>query len=128
MRLWRVMVLMAVTLAVGVSLGYVLWGRAARELREVKARPPQTGPRPVPDAGRWTARGVVRIILREQSVVFLTHEPIPGLMAESTRAFTAANARLLGDLSPGDRVRFVVERRGPRIVLVSIEREAGQGS
>jgi len=123
MRLWRAVVLMSVALVIGIGLGYVRWGREARQLRETVARAPELRPPPVAGPGRWTARGVVRILLQDQAVVFLTHETIPGLMAGTTRAFPAANARLLAGLSPGDVVRFTVERRGPRIVLVAVERD-----
>jgi Cu/Ag efflux protein CusF len=66
---------------------------------------------------------VVRIILTDQAVVFLTHETIPGLMAGTTRAFTAASPRLLRELSAGDPVRFTLERRSGQLLLVAIERD-----
>jgi hypothetical protein len=56
-------------------------------------------------------------------VAFLTHEAIPGLMAGATRAFPVASARLLQGLSAGDPVRFTLERRAQRVVLVAIEPE-----
>ena len=124
MRLWRAIVLMSLALAVGIALGYVRWGREARQLRESLAQTAELVPRPaISDPGRWTARGVVRNLLRDQSVVFLTHEAISGLMGERTRAFTAISPALLTGLSPGDSVRFTLERRRGQIVLVSIERE-----
>ena len=123
MRLWRAIVLMSLALLIGIGLGYVRWGREARQLREVAGLPPELRQRPVGEPGRRTARGVVRIVLRDQAVVFLTHETIPGLMSGATRAFAVASPRLLGDLSPGDPVRFTLERRGMQNVLVAIERE-----
>ena len=123
MRLWRVMVLMGVTLAVGIGLGYVRWGREARQLRESLARRTEVAPQAVGDPGPWTARGVVRILLPNQAVVFITHETIAGLMPGTTRAFTVTSPGLLGGLSPGDRVRFTLRRRGAQIVLVAIEPE-----
>lgn len=122
MSLWRVIVLMSVAVLVGVGLGYVRWGREARQLREAIARTPEARSRPA-DPGPWTARGIVRILVPNQPVVFLTHEGIPGVMPATTRAFNASSPRLLGGLAPGDHVRFTLERRGPQIVLVAIERE-----
>jgi len=124
MRLSRAIVLMSLALVVGIGLGYVRWGREARHLRESLAQTAELVPRsPVADPGRWTARGVVRNLLRDQNVVFLTHEAIPGVMAERTRAFTAVSPILLTGLSPGDSVRFTLERRRGQIVLVAIERD-----
>jgi len=101
----------------------VRWGREARQLRETLARAPELRPGEATDPGPWIARGVVRIVLRDQAVVFLTHEAIPGLMPGATRAFQAANPQLLSALSPGDPVRFTLERRGKGHLLVAIERE-----
>lgn len=123
MRLWRVIVLMGLTLAIGIGLGYVRWGREARQLREVVARAPELRQGQASEGGRWTARGVVRIMLRDQSVIFLTHEAIPGLMPGATRAFKTASPKLLEALTPGDSVRFTLERRGKQNVLVSIEHD-----
>ena len=123
MRLWRVIVLTALSLVIGVGLGYVRWGREARRLRDVVARTPELPRSPVGEISRWTSRGVVRIVLPDQAVVFLTHKEIPGLMPGATRAFPAANPKLLAALSPGDTVRFTLERRGMQNLLVAIERE-----
>jgi len=125
MRLWRVIVLMAVTLAVGIGLGYVRWGRETRELREALTRAHAVRPQLAAAPGPWTARGVVRIVLPNQGVLFLTHEAIPGLMPGATRAFAVAGAGLFAGLSPGDPVRFTVERRGQQVVLVAIDRDKG---
>jgi Cu/Ag efflux protein CusF len=123
-RLWRAIVLMSLALVLGIGVGYVRWGRENRQLREMLARTSELVPRPpAGDPGRWSARGVVRIILADQAVVFLTHEPIPGLMAGTTRAFTATSPGLLGSVAPGDSVRFTLERRRGRVLLVGIERD-----
>jgi Cu/Ag efflux protein CusF len=122
MRLWRVIVLMSLALVIGIGLGYVRWGREARHLREVVARSPELQQLPAGET-RWTSRGVVRILLPDQAVVFLTHEAIPGLMPGATRAFQASSPKLLAVLSPGDTVRFTLERRGKQHLLVAIERD-----
>jgi Cu/Ag efflux protein CusF len=125
MRLWRVIVLMALTLAVGIGLGYVRWGREVRELREALARAQEVRPQLAAAPGPWTARGVVRIVLPNQGVLFLTHEAIPGLMPGATRAFPVSGPALFVGLAPGDGVRFTLERRGQRVVLVAIEKDKG---
>src|SRR5262249_39158364 len=80
MPLWRVLVLVCLAMLAGVGLGYVRWGREARESREALTRALETRPRAVVDPGPWLARGIVRIILADQGVVFVTHEAIQGLM------------------------------------------------
>ena len=123
MRLWRVLALVCVALLVGVVLGYVRWGREARDLRESLARALEIRPTVTLDPGPWTARGIVRILLPDQGVVFVTHETIAGVLPGTTRALQAESGRLLGGLTPGDPVRFTLARRGQRIVLVAIERD-----
>ena len=123
MRLWRVVVLMFVALLVGIALGYVRWGREARQLREAAALLPPEVRQRAADPGRRTAQGIVRLILRDQAVVFLTHEAIPGVMPGATRAFSVASPKLLDVLTPGDPVRFTLERRGMQSVVVAIERD-----
>jgi hypothetical protein len=43
-------------------------------------------------------------------------------MPGATRAFQAVNPQLLARLSPGDPVRFTLERRGMGSLLVGIEK------
>src|SRR5262249_6450040 len=112
---------MSLALVSGIALGYVRWGLEARRLRETVARPPEEGQRSA-EPQRWTGRGVVRMLLREQGVVFLTQEGIPGVMAGATRAFQAASPQLLTSFAPGDPVRFTLERRGMGHLLVAIEK------
>jgi Cu/Ag efflux protein CusF len=120
-RLWRAIALMSLALVGGIALGYVRWGLEARRLRETAARPSEERQRSA-EPQRWTGRGVVRLLLREQGVVFLTHEAIPGVMSGATRAFQAANPQLLASFAPGDPVRFTLERRGMGHLLVAIEK------
>jgi len=124
--LWRAIVLMTLALVIGVGLGYVRWGREARRLREAPVVAADTRQLGTVEVRRSTARGVVRILLRDQAVVFLTHETIAGHLPGATRAFSVASPKLLNSLSPGDPVRFTVERRGMQNVLVAIEREGSR--
>jgi Cu/Ag efflux protein CusF len=120
-RLWRAIVLMSLALVVGLVLGYARWGLEARRLREAATLSPEERQRST-EPQRSTARGIVRMLLRDQGVVFLTHEAIPGVMAGATRAFQASSPRLLASLAPGDPVRFTLERRGMGHLLVEIEK------
>jgi len=124
MRLWRVVVLVNLALAIGVGAGYLRWGREARRLEEelAGARRALAERRAGPEA--WTVRGIVRMVLPNVGGVFLTHEAIPGVMPAMTMGFEAETPKLLDGLQPGDRVRFTLRRRGEQLVLVAIEKEA----
>src|SRR5262249_56560865 len=93
--LWRAIVLMTLALMIGLGLGYVRWGREARRLREAPALASDARQQPAGEARRATARGVVRILLRDQAIVFLTHETIAGHLPGATRAFPVASPKLL---------------------------------
>ncbi len=56
-------------------------------------------------AARYTARGVVRSIDADKSLLWIAHEDIPGYMKAMTMPFVAS-AQLRRDLHPGDRVEF----------------------
>jgi Cu/Ag efflux protein CusF len=65
----------------------------------------------------------VRLVLKDQDAVFLTHESIPGLMEGMTMGFQTAGGAILDGLAPGDRVLFTVEMKDNRLVVVSIQKE-----
>jgi len=122
MRLWKVILLVNLALALGVGLGFLRWAREVRDLRQelAKAReaasPRQVGPR------SWTVNGIVRLVLPQAGAVFITHEAIPGLMQAMTMGFEAEDPKILDGLTPGDPVRFTVREKGERIFLVAIEK------
>jgi hypothetical protein len=106
--------LLNLTLALGLGLGYAAWGRRAEALgRDVDAARAQlerlererqacaSGAR----AGeqQWDGRGVVRAVYPQMLVI--THEEIPGLLSARTTSFRAASA-LLETLRVGDPIRF----------------------
>lgn len=122
MRLWRVVVLVNVALGLGVGLGYVRWARRLPALEEELARVREAAARWPAGARRWTVRGIVRLPLPDQGGVFFTHEAVPGLMQAMTMGFEAASPALLAGLAPGDPVRFTLEERGARVVVVAIEK------
>lgn len=123
MRLWKVIVLVNVALAIGAGVGYLRWGRETRRLTEELAQARQALRERQASPETWTVRGIVRMVLPNVGGVYLTHEAIPGLMQAMTMGFQAETPKLLDGLQPGDRVRFTLKRRGEELLLVAIEKE-----
>jgi Cu/Ag efflux protein CusF len=124
MRLWKVVVLVNVALGIGVTAGYLRWGREARLLRDELLASQAAPPEASGGDRTWTVRGIVRGLVPDLGAVILTHEAMPGLMGAMTMAFEADDPRLLAGLGPGDRVRFTVRHAGERLVLVAIAKDA----
>jgi Cu/Ag efflux protein CusF len=120
MRLWKVVVLLNIALAVGVGLGYLRWAREVRSLRDEVTRLRTETARPTPQS--WTVRGIVRSVIPKLGAIFLTHEAMPGLMDAMTMGFEAEDPKLLDGLVPGDAVRFTVRKDGERLTLVTIDK------
>jgi Cu/Ag efflux protein CusF len=122
MRLWKAILLVNLALALGLAGGYLHWSREVRRLHAdlASARQAVASRGAV---GSWTAHGIVRLVLRDQQAIFLTHEAIPGLMEGMTMGFETADPRLLAGLTPGDRVIFRLEQRGNKLLVVSIQKE-----
>jgi Cu/Ag efflux protein CusF len=69
------------------------------------------------------AQGEVRDVNKAAKTVKLKHGPIPGVgMPPMTMEFPVADAKLVDQLQPGDKVRFVAEKRGDAIVVTKIEK------
>lgn len=120
MRLWKVVVLLNIALAVGVGLGHLRWAREVRSLRDEITRLRAETARPTPQS--WTVRGIVRSVIPKLGAIFLTHEAMPGLMDAMTMGFETEDAKLLDGLAPGDAVRFTVRKDGERLILVTIDK------
>jgi Cu/Ag efflux protein CusF len=120
-RLWKVILLVDVALALGLGAGLLWSAREIRQLRQELAAARRT-PAP-PPADSWTSEGIVRLVQPGPGVVWLTHGDIPGLMEGMTMPFEAASGRLLAGLSPGDRVRFTLKQQDGRLLVVAIEKE-----
>lgn len=120
MRLWKVVVLLNLALAVGVGLGYLRWAREVRSLRDEITRLRAETARPTPQS--WTVRGIVRSVIPRLGAIFLTHEAMPGLMDAMTMGFEAEDTKILDGLVPGDAVRFTVRKDGERLILVRIDK------
>ena len=121
MRLWKVVLLVDLALALGLGAGYLWSARENRRLRdEVAALRQAAAPRA---ADSWTTDGIVRLVQAGPGVVWLTHGDIPGLMPGMTMPFEAASPRLLDGLAPGDRVRFTLKQSAGQLRVVAIEKE-----
>jgi len=132
MPVWQVALVLNLTLAVGLGLGYAGWGRRAealdREFDAVRAQLERlererqacaSGAR----AGeqQWEGRGVVRAVYAQLLVV--THEEIRGLLPARTTGFRAATPTMRDPIRVGDAIRFSL--RGTVLddaALVAIER------
>jgi Cu/Ag efflux protein CusF len=126
MQLWKAIVLLNLALALGVGGGYLWWARDVRALREELARERETAARGQAGPRVWSAHGIVRLVLKDQNAIFLTHETIPGLMEGMTMGFQAAGGTILDGLAPGDRVLFTVELRDGRLLVVGVQKEQTQ--
>jgi Cu/Ag efflux protein CusF len=123
MPLWKVILLLNLALGLGLGGGYLWWARETRALREELARAREAAARSQAGPRAWSAHGIVRLVLKDQDAVFLTHESIPGLMEGMTMGFQTAGGAILDGLAPGDRVLFTVEMRDNRLVVVGIQKE-----
>lgn len=117
MPVWQVILVVNLTLAVGLGLGYAGWGRRAeglgRELEAVRVRVERlerersacvTGARP--GEQQWEARGVVRAIFPEADLLVITHEEIAGLLPARTTSFRAVSLKTRDAVQVGDAIRF----------------------
>ena len=107
MKLWRVVLLVNLSLGVGLLLGFLAWGRQVevleRKLLLVRQQAALAGVERT-----WTLRGVVRAVLPDMNVVVLTHEDIPGYMGPMTMGFRVHEPQLYRGLDIGDPVRFTL--------------------
>ena len=122
MRLWRVILIVNLALAVGLMLGYLAWGReSARLAGELEAaRRTQV----VAGVERtWRARGVVRAVLPELNVVVLTHEDLVGYMGSMTMGFRVHDPKLYEGLDIGDTVSFTLSGVPPNVEITAIAKQ-----
>jgi len=123
MRLWRAVLLLNLSLAVGLFLGFLTWGRLALDLqRELELARSQAVAAGVERT--WTLKGVVRAILPDMNVIVLTHEEIQGYMSPMTMGFRVHDPQLYRGLDIGDNVRFTLKGVPPNVVITGIVRDA----
>jgi Cu/Ag efflux protein CusF len=124
MRLWRVILLVDLALALGLGAGYLWWGQQARrlalELETTRAAAAVTagGER------EYHATGVVRAGLPDLGVVVITHGEIPGYMPPMTMGFRAGAPNILDSVKPGDAVRFTLRGTPPNLAITAIDKTA----
>jgi Cu/Ag efflux protein CusF len=122
MRLWKVVILVNLALALGLVAGYLWWDREVARLRREVETVRQEARVPVAPR-RWVVQGIVRAPLPDQGLVLITHEPIPGLMGAMTMPFRVSDGGLMRGIEPGDRVQFVLVATGDDLLVVALERD-----
>jgi Cu(I)/Ag(I) efflux system periplasmic protein CusF len=122
MRLYKVVLLVNLAVAVGFLFGSLWWGQEVGRLRREVTVLRQGAFAPPSAEGIWSADGIVRVIAPQINRVFIDHGDIPGLMEAMTMAFEPEEPGILNGLSPGDRVRFTLRQQGERLILVNIEK------
>ena len=122
MRLWRVVLLLNLAVAVGVLVGWLAWGR---EVSRLEGRLSQNQ-RLVVIGGEqtWVIKGVVRAVIPEIQVIVLTHDEIPGFMpAGMTMGFKVKDAKVLERARVGDVVRFTLTGVPPDVQITALATE-----
>jgi len=77
---------------------------------------------------KLVGQGVVQKIVTDDRRVVIAHENIPGFMAAMTMSFEVKNPALLVHLTPGERIRFTLEKTKDTLYLVVIEKETGEAA
>jgi hypothetical protein len=130
MRMWQVVILVNMALAVGLAVGYGAWGRRLAALGgEVETTEAQVeqlkGERDTCFAGGrvgeqiWEGRGTVRAVYPK---LFLGTEEIPGPLPARTTGFRLADFADRGRAHVGAPIRFWLRGTGyDNTVLVRME-------
>jgi Cu/Ag efflux protein CusF len=77
-----------------------------------------------------TGRGVVQKVVSADRRVVIAHDDIPGFMPAKTMSFEVRTPELFEDLenfTPGERIRFTLEKTAQTLYLVAAEREEEAG-
>jgi len=115
MPVWQVALVLNLTLAVGLGLGYAGWGRRAealnREFEGARIQLERLERERAACAGgarageqQWDGRGIVRAVYPRMLVI--THEEIPTLLPARTTSFRAMAPPLRDSIQVGDPIRF----------------------
>jgi Cu/Ag efflux protein CusF len=72
---------------------------------------------------KLVGRGVVQHVVPADRRVVIAHDDIPGFMRAMTMSFEVRNPALLEKLTPGERIRFTLERTDQTLYLVAAEKE-----
>lgn len=132
MPVWKVALLLNLTFAAGLGLGYAGWGRRAealdRDFDAARAQVERLERERQACAGgarageqQWEGRGLVRAIYPQLLVI--SHEEIRGLLPARTTSFRVASSTLRDSLRVGEPVRFSLRGTlADDAALVAIER------
>lgn len=71
-------------------------------------------------------RGVVQKVVASDRRVVIAHDDIPGFMRAMTMSFEVRIPALLEKLTPGERVRFTLEKTEQTLYLVAVEKDEEQ--
>jgi Cu/Ag efflux protein CusF len=69
---------------------------------------------------------VQKVIPADRRVI-IAHDDIPGFMRAMTMSFEVRDPALLEKFTPGERVRFTLERTDQTLYLVAAEKEEAEG-
>jgi hypothetical protein len=133
MPVWQAALLLNLTFAIGLGLGYAGWGRRAEALnrefegarvkleRLERERAACAAAAGIGTQQQWDGRGVVRAVYPQLLVI--THEEIPSLLPARTTSFRVTVPKLRDSIQVGDAIRFSL--RGTLlddVTLVAIEK------
>lgn len=121
MRLYKVVIVVNIALGTGYLFGYHWWGQEVIKLRREVAASKQALVVGRGEARSWRIKGIVRSTTT--GLLFVTHEPIPGLMGSMTMGFRTENPRLLQGLEAGDTIVFTLKESNGQLVVVGLEKE-----
>ncbi len=77
---------------------------------------------PPPSPDRLVGQGEVKQLVVHDRRVVIDHGPIPTLFPAKTSSFALRSPALLKQCTPGERVRFTLERGEQTLYLVKIEK------
>jgi len=81
---------------------------------------------PLASPEKLVGRGIVQKVIPADRRVVIAHDDIPGFMRAMTMSFEVKNPALLEKLTPGERVRFTLEKTDQTLYLVEAEKEEAQ--
>ena len=78
---------------------------------------------PPTPAEKLVGRGILQKVVPADRRLIIAHDDMPGFMRAMTMSFEVRDPRLLEKCTPGQRVRFTLEKTDQTLYLVEIEKE-----